>query len=191
MCSVSIPARNFVKSQLAVRMPFIAPCGVQIHPSRSCLFGRRANISQDESTYMKAHTRSPVSTRRPSHTAYSKSPYPDNGEGVGADTSSVTVVAKSFSAHLDLTSLPFIRRAQPVSRIRFVGRNVCLFDPRVRQEKRTDYHVQTSRKEVAKGVIYLIVGMFPSVQNSKLQVDAESETSVPKNTHDYHSQSIE
>ena len=163
MCSVSTPARNFVKSRLAVRMPFIAPCSLQIHPSRSCPIGGRPNVSQDESAYMKAHTRSPVSTRRPSHTACSKSPYTDNGDGVGANTSSLTVVAKSFSTHLDLTSLPFIRRAQPVSRIRLVGRNVCLFDPGVRQEKRTDYHVQTSRKEGAKGEMYLIIGMFPSV----------------------------
>ena len=146
MCSVSTPARNFVKSRLAVRMPFIAPCSLQIHPSRSCPIGGRPNVSQDESAYMKAHTRSPVSTRRPSHTACSKSPYTDNGDGVGANTSSLTVVAKSFSTHLDLTSLPFIRRAQPVSRIRLVGRNVCLFDPGVRQEKRTDYHVQNFKK---------------------------------------------
>ena len=39
MCSVSTPARNSVKSRLAVRMPFIAPCSLQIHPSRSCPFG--------------------------------------------------------------------------------------------------------------------------------------------------------
>ena len=66
---------------------------------------------------MKAHTNSPVSTRRSNHAAYSNSPRPDNGDGVGANTSTLTVVAKSFSTHLDLTSLPFNRRAQPVSRI--------------------------------------------------------------------------
>ena len=115
MCSVSIPARNSVKSRLAVRMPFIAPCTLQIHPSR------RANISQDESYCMKAHTRSPVSTRRSNHAAYSNSPRTDNGDGVGAHTSSLTVVAKSFSTHRDLTSLPFNLRAQPVSRIDLLG----------------------------------------------------------------------
>ena len=70
---------------------------------------------------MKAHTRSPVSTRRSNHAAHSNSPRTDNGEGVGANTSSLTVVAKSFSTHLDLTSLLFNRRAQPVSRIDLLG----------------------------------------------------------------------
>ena len=121
MCSVSIPARNSVKSRLAVRMSFIAPCSLQIHPSRSCPFGGRANISQDESACMKAHTTSPVSTRRSTHAAYSNSPRTENGDGVGAKTSSLTVVAKSFSTHLDLTSLSFNRRAQPVSRIDLLG----------------------------------------------------------------------
>ena len=121
MCSVSIPARNSVTSRLAVRMPFIAPCSLQIHPSRSCPLKGRANISHDESACMKAHTRSPVSTRRSNHAAYSNSPRTDNGDGVGANTSSLTVVAKSFSTHHDLTSLPFIRRAQPVSRIDLSG----------------------------------------------------------------------
>ena len=50
------------------------------------------------------------------HGAYSKSPRTDNEDGVGANKSSLTVVAKSFSTHLDRTSFPFIRRAQPVSR---------------------------------------------------------------------------
>ena len=54
-CSVSFPARNSVKSRLAVRMPFIAPCSLHIHPLRSCPFGGRANISQDESACMRAH----------------------------------------------------------------------------------------------------------------------------------------
>ena len=70
---------------------------------------------------MKAHTRSPVSTRRSNHAAYSNSPRTDNGGGVGANTSSLTVVAKSFSTHRDLTSISFIRRAQPVSRIYLSG----------------------------------------------------------------------
>ena len=70
---------------------------------------------------MKAHTRSPVSTQRSNHAAYSNGPRTDNGEGVGANTSSLTVVAKSFSTHLDLTSLPYNRRAQPVSRIDLLG----------------------------------------------------------------------
>ena len=119
MCSVSVPARNSVKSRLAVRMQFIAPRSLQVHPSRPCLFGGRTNISQEECACMKAHTRSPVSIRRSNHAPYRKSPRTDNGDGVGANTSSPTVVAKSFSTHRDLTSLPFIRRAQPVSRIHF------------------------------------------------------------------------
>ena len=93
----------------------------QIHPLRSCPFGGRANISQDKSACMKAHTKSPVSTRRSNRAAYSKSPRTDNGEGVGANASSPTVVAKSFSTHRDRTSPPFIRRAQPVSRIDLSG----------------------------------------------------------------------
>ena len=84
-------------------------------------FRGRANISQDESACMKAHTRSPVSTRRSNHAAYSNSPRTDNGECGGANTSSLPVVAKSFSTHLDLTSLPFNRRAQPVRRIDLLG----------------------------------------------------------------------
>ena len=110
-----------MKSRLAVRMPFIAPGSLQIHPSRSCPFGGRANISQDESACMKAHTRSRVSTRRSNHASCSNSPRTDNGDGFGANTSSLSVVAKSFSTHLALTSLPFNRRAQPVSRIDLLG----------------------------------------------------------------------
>ena len=44
---------------------------------------------------------------------------------------------------------------------------------KVRQGKRTDHFVQTSRKEVAQSEIHVIVGMFPNVQNSKLRVDAD------------------
>ena len=50
------------------------PCRLQIHPSRSCPYGIRANISQDESASMKAHTKSPVSTRRSNQAAYNISP---------------------------------------------------------------------------------------------------------------------
>ena len=46
---------------------------------------------------------------------------------------------------------------------------------KVREEKRTYHHVQTSRKEVAKGEIQRIIGMFPNVQNSNLQVDERFE----------------
>ena len=52
---------------------------------------------------------------------YSNSPRTDNGDGVGANTSFLTVVAKSFSTHRDLTSRTFIRRVQPVSRIDLLG----------------------------------------------------------------------
>ena len=50
-----------------------------------------------------------------------KSPRTDNRDGAGANTSSLTVVAKSLSTHRDLTSLPFIRLAQPVSKIDLSG----------------------------------------------------------------------
>ena len=53
---------------------------------------------------------------------------------------------------------------------------------KVRQEKPTDYLAQTSRKEVAKGEINVIIGMFPNVQYSKLQVNADSETGIHINT---------
>ena len=55
MCSVSIPARNSVKSRLGVRMPFIAPCRVQVQPSRSCPFGGRTYVSEEVSACMNAH----------------------------------------------------------------------------------------------------------------------------------------
>ena len=40
-----------------------------------------------------------------------RSPLTDTGNGVGADTSSLSVVAQSFTTHRDLTSFPLIRRA--------------------------------------------------------------------------------
>ena len=70
---------------------------------------------------MKAHTTPPGSTRRSYPAAYNKSPLTDIGDGVGANTSSLTVVAKSFETHRDLTSFPFIRRAQPVSKMDLPG----------------------------------------------------------------------
>ena len=39
-----------------------------------------------------------------------------------------------------------------------------------------------STKKVAKGDIHVVIGMFANVQNSKLQVDADSETSVHTNS---------
>ena len=53
---------------------------------------------------------------------------------------------------------------------------------KVCQWKRTDYFGQIWRQEVAKWVIHVVVGMFPKVQNSKLQVDANSAASVHTNT---------
>ena len=53
---------------------------------------------------------------------------------------------------------------------------------KVCQWKRTDYLVQNWRQEVANWVIHVVVGMFPKVQNSKLQVDANSAASVHTNT---------
>ena len=43
-------------------------------------------------------------------------------------------------------------------------------------EKRTDYLVQTARQKVSSGEFHVLIGMFPNVQNSKFQVDANSET---------------
>ena len=94
------------------------------------VLGGLANISQHESAYMKAHTWSPVSTRRSNHAAYSNSPRTDNGNGVGANMSSLTVVSKSFS-----TSRPHFTPLQSSSptceQNRFVGRYASLLDPRV------------------------------------------------------------
>ena len=53
---------------------------------------------------------------------------------------------------------------------------------KVRQEKPTDYLVQTSRKEVAKGEINVIIYLFPNVQHSKLHMNADSETGMHINT---------
>ena len=53
---------------------------------------------------------------------------------------------------------------------------------KVRQGHRTDYLGRTSRKEVAKGEIHVIIGMFPNVKNSNLQVGADSETGLHTNT---------
>ena len=52
----------------------------------------------------------------------------------------------------------------------------------VRQVKQTGYLVQTSRKEGAKGESHVIIGMFPNVQNSKFQVDANLKTGVRTHT---------
>ena len=51
----------------------------------------------------------------------------------------------------------------------------------IRQRKRTGCFVQTSREGVAKGELHVIIGMFQNVQNSTLQVDAHSTTSVHTN----------
>ena len=96
MRSVSTIGKNSVKSRLADRMLFIAPCSRQIHPSGSCPLEGRAHISSEESVCMSAHTRSPASTLRSYQAAYNKSRLTDTGDGVGANTSSLTVVAKSF-----------------------------------------------------------------------------------------------
>ena len=53
---------------------------------------------------------------------------------------------------------------------------------KVSQGKQTDYLIQTSKQEVAKGEIHVMIGMFLNVQNSSLQVDADSETCVHTNT---------
>ena len=52
----------------------------------------------------------------------------------------------------------------------------------VRQGKQTHHFVNKSRKEVARRQIHVIISMFPNVQNSNLQVDANSKTSVHTNT---------
>ena len=53
---------------------------------------------------------------------------------------------------------------------------------KVSQGEQTDYLVRTSKQEVAKGEIHVISGIFPNLQNSSLQVDADSESSVHTNT---------
>ena len=136
LCSISIPARNSVKSRLAVRMPFIAPCSLQIHPSRSCPFGGRANISQDESACMKAHTRSPVSTRRSNHAAYNNSPRTDSGDGVGARWSwrkyIISHCRREILQHTSRSHFTPLQSSSPTcEQNRFVGRYVSLLDPRV------------------------------------------------------------
>ena len=51
------------------------------------------------------HTQSPFSTRRSNHAAYSNSPRTDNGDGVGAKTSSLTVVLVHISISLHHPSI--------------------------------------------------------------------------------------
>ena len=53
-------------------------------------------------------------------------------EKVSAQIRHLSLSSRNPSAHISISlHLPFNRRAQPVSRYRFVGRNVSLFDPRV------------------------------------------------------------
>ena len=54
---------------------------------------------------------------------------------------------------------------------------------KVRQGKRTDFVVQTLRKEVAKGEIHVGFGVFSNVQNSMLQVDADSDEQIQHQLH--------
>ena len=63
-----------------------------------------------------AHTRSPVSTQRSYQAACNESPLTHPGDGVGANTSSLTVVATSFKTSFTLT-----RCAQPVSKMYLPG----------------------------------------------------------------------
>ena len=86
--SVSTPAKNSVKSRLACRSV--------------CLHERAHSLQFPCGERTKLRTTSPLT---------------DTGDGVGANTSSLPVVAKSFKTHRDLTSFPFIRRAQPVSKM--------------------------------------------------------------------------
>ena len=54
---------------------------------------------------------------------------------------------------------------------------------KVRQGKQTDYLAKkTSRKDVARREIHVIIGVFPKLQNSNLQAYASSETRVHTNT---------
>ena len=54
---------------------------------------------------------------------------------------------------------------------------------KVRQGKQTGYLVQTPIKEDARsGSFHVVVVMFPNVQDSNQQVDADSETNVHTNT---------
>ena len=49
---------------------------------------------------------------------------------------------------------------------------------KVREGKRTDYFAETSREEVVRMEFRATLGRFPNAQNTILQLDAVSETSV-------------
>ena len=79
---------------------------------------------------MGAQTISPVSTRRSYQAAYNKSPLTDIADIVGANASSLTVVAKSFKTHRDLTSLLFHPSCPTCEQDGFARRYVRLLDQR-------------------------------------------------------------
>ena len=66
-----------------------------------------------------------------------------------------------------------------MTEVREANRNLL---GKVCQGKRTHHFVQASIKEGARGEMHVIIGMFPHVHNSSLQVDADTETSVHTNT---------
>ena len=57
---------------------------------------------------------------------------------------------------------------------------------KARQGKRTGYFVRASQKEVARSENHVKMYIFQNVQESKHQVDANSETSVYSNTRSLH-----
>ena len=102
MCSVSIPVRNYVKSRLAVRMPFIAH-----EVSRSIrhvlvFSGGRANISQDESACSKAYTglQFPLEDRTILHTAIV---HALTMEKVLVQLSRLSLSSRNPSAHISIS----------------------------------------------------------------------------------------
>ena len=78
---------------------------------------------------MTAYTRFPVSTRRSNHAANSKSPRTDNGDGVGANTSPLTVVGDILQYTSRSHIAPLHTSSQTCEQDRFVGETVCLLDP--------------------------------------------------------------
>ena len=117
--------------EVTVRMQFIASCSLQIHPSRSCLLGGLANISQDESACMNAHTESPVSTRRSNHAAFSNSPRTDNGDG-GCHKYVISHCRREVLQHTSRPHFAPLQSSSPTcEQDRFVGRYVSLLDPGV------------------------------------------------------------
>ena len=79
------------------------------------------HLTRNVCLHERAHKVASLHTEIVQTCAQKKSPSLFTGEGVGANTSSLVVVAQSSKTHRDLTSFPFIRRAQLVSKMDFLG----------------------------------------------------------------------